>query len=102
MSRFRRATLALALLSAPPTLDAQVEDDTTSLPEIVVTATRYPVAADSVQSPQSYRIQRGDTLSTIARKFGVSVEDLRLWNGMDSDRIHAGQSITIHPAGGSQ
>jgi vitamin B12 transporter len=50
MSRFRRATLALAVMSAPPTLAAQVVGDTTSLPEIVVTATRYPVAADSVAS----------------------------------------------------
>ncbi|HEU4524898.1 MAG TPA: TonB-dependent receptor [Gemmatimonadales bacterium] len=50
MSRFRRATLALALLSVPAILAAQQPGDTTSLPEIVVTATRYPVAADSVAS----------------------------------------------------
>jgi vitamin B12 transporter len=60
MSRFRRATLALALLSAPPTLAAQVEGDTTSLPEIVVTATRYPVAADSVAS--TVTVLRGEDL----------------------------------------
>ena len=59
MSRFHRATLALALLSAPATLAAQVASDTASLPEIVVTATRYPVAADSVASTVTV-LQGGD------------------------------------------
>ena len=49
MSRIRPATLALALL-APAPLAGKVEGDTASLPEIVVTATRYPVAVDSVAS----------------------------------------------------
>jgi vitamin B12 transporter len=60
MSRFRRVPLALALLSAPPIVAAQVAGDTTSLPEIVVTATRYPVAADSVAS--TVTVLRGEDL----------------------------------------
>ena len=67
MSRFRRATLALALLSAPATLAAQVAGDTTSLPEIVVTATRYPVAADSVAS--TVTVLRGDDLRAQGIRF---------------------------------
>ncbi len=50
----------------------------------------------------AYRIRRGDTLTTIARRFGVSVEELRRWNQIDSDRIVVGQSITIRGSGGSQ
>jgi vitamin B12 transporter len=67
MSRFRRATLALTLLSVPPTLAAQVAGDTTSLPEIVVTATRYPVAADSVAS--TVTVLRGDDLRAQGIRF---------------------------------
>ena len=67
MSRFRRATLALALLSAPATLVAQVAGDTTALPEIVVTATRYPVAADSVAS--TVTVLRGDDLRAQGIRF---------------------------------
>ncbi|HSF14198.1 MAG TPA: LysM peptidoglycan-binding domain-containing protein [Vicinamibacteria bacterium] len=44
----------------------------------------------------TYRIRRGDTLSTIARRFGVSIEDLRRWNRIESDHIVTGQAITIH------
>jgi len=67
MSRFRRATLALALLSDPATLVAQVAGDTTALPEIVVTATRYPVAADSVAS--TVTVLRGDDLRAQGIRF---------------------------------
>jgi vitamin B12 transporter len=67
MSRFRRATLALALLWAPPTLAAQVAGDTTALPEIVVTATRYPVAADSVAS--TVTVLRGEDLRAQGIRF---------------------------------
>ena len=44
----------------------------------------------------SYRIRRGDTLEKIARRYGVSVSELRQWNGMRSDRIVAGEKLTIH------
>lgn len=67
MSRFRRAVLALALWWAPSTAGAQVPQDTTSLPEIVVTATRYPVAADSVAS--TVTVLRGDDLRAQGIRF---------------------------------
>lgn len=51
-------------------------------------------------SPVTYRVRWGDTLSVIARRFGVSVEELRRWNAIDSDTIVAGQSLTVRtPAG---
>ncbi len=55
-------------------------------------------AGSSVPSsgPVSYRIRRGDTLSKIATRFGVSVDEIRRWNRMSSDRIVAGESLTIH------
>ena len=50
----------------------------------------------SSSGPVSYRIQPGDTLSKIATRFGVSVDEIRRWNRMSSDRIVAGESLTIH------
>ncbi len=58
--------------------------------------------AESNSSSTSYRIRRGDTLSTIARRFGVSVNELRRWNQIDSDNIVIGQSLTIYAAGGTR
>ncbi len=67
MSRFRRAALALTVLAAPPIVAGQEAADTASLPEIVVTATRYPVAADSVAS--TVTVLRGDALRAQGIRF---------------------------------
>ena len=50
----------------------------------------------------SYHVKRGDTLGEIAARFGVRVRDIRNWNGMRSNRIYAGQKLTIYTAGGPQ
>ena len=43
-----------------------------------------------------YRVRRGDSLSTIASKFGISVKDLKRANGgMRTSRLLAGQKIII-------
>jgi membrane-bound lytic murein transglycosylase D len=69
---------------------------------LVVRASAERTSIEPVAESTAYRIRRGDTLSTIARKFGVSVEALRQWNGIHSDDIYVGQSITVRGAGGSQ
>lgn len=45
----------------------------------------------------TYRVRRGDNLSTIARRHGVSVTDLRRWNDLRGDHIRSGQRLTIYP-----
>ncbi len=45
-------------------------------------------------------VRRGDTLSRIARRFGVTVRDLQRWNGLGrSTRIVAGQRLRVRPPG---
>ncbi len=47
----------------------------------------------------TYRIARGDTLTTIAWRYGVTVGQLQQWNGIaNSDRIYWGNVLTIYPA----
>jgi LysM repeat protein len=59
-------------------------------------------AAPSVPTPAGrYMIQRGDTISKIAARFGVSTQAVLAANGLGwSSIIYGGQTITI-PAGGS-
>lgn len=53
-------------------------------------------------SKVSYRVKRGDTLSGIARRFAVTVNQLQAWNNMGrSTALRAGQSLTIHVRGNS-
>lgn len=44
----------------------------------------------------TYTVRRGDNLTEIARRFGVSVSDLAAWNGLRSrNRIHPGQKLKV-------
>ncbi|HEY1993513.1 MAG TPA: transglycosylase SLT domain-containing protein [Edaphobacter sp.] len=45
--------------------------------------------------PQRYAARRGDTLITVADRFGVSVEDLRRWNHLSSNVIRPGSSLAV-------
>lgn len=42
-----------------------------------------------------HTIARGETLSAIADRYGVSVQRLRRANGLNGDRIHPGQTLDI-------
>lgn len=56
--------------------------------------------AAPVSPGSTYVIQKGDTLSGIARRSGVTVAELKAANGLSGSRIIAGKSLTI-PRGGT-
>ena len=47
-----------------------------------------------------YSVLGGDTLSTISKKFDVSLDSLRWANGLKSDTIKPGQIIKVPPGTG--
>lgn len=49
----------------------------------------------SVNGVTYYKVKPGDTLSGIAKKFRVSVKQLKAWNGLKSDMIREGQKLRI-------
>ncbi|MCP1143718.1 C40 family peptidase [Lysinibacillus endophyticus] len=65
--------------------------------------TSKPVAntntiTESIEKDVStYKIEKGDTLSKISKKFGVSIADLQKWNKLDSDKIFVGQVLKLNP-----
>ncbi|MBS0321353.1 MAG: transglycosylase SLT domain-containing protein [Proteobacteria bacterium] len=42
-----------------------------------------------------YTVRRGDTLQRVAAHYGVSVRDVREWNGMTQSQLRAGQKLRI-------
>jgi membrane-bound lytic murein transglycosylase D len=55
-----------------------------------------PVAsAVASAGPQRYGVRRGDTLVTVADRFGVSVEELRRWNHLSSNVVKPGSSLAV-------
>jgi LysM repeat protein len=55
-------------------------------------------ASDSAGNETRYRIRPGDTLGSIAQQFGVTVDQLRSWNGIRGNRITAGDFLIVRTA----
>ncbi len=58
---------------------------------------RVEKPAATPAAPAEYTILRGDNLGAIAERFGVSVADLKHWNGLRSARITAGETLKLRP-----
>jgi membrane-bound lytic murein transglycosylase D len=57
-------------------------------------AARTAVAAART-GPETYRVQRGDTLYKIASRFDTTVAEIKQLNGLSSDRINIGDRLTV-------
>ena len=55
--------------------------------------------AETVGEPPVHVVRRGDTLSHIAARYGVSVGQLRQWNALPGDRIRVGQRLQVGRGG---
>lgn len=44
----------------------------------------------------NYQVQKGETLTGIARKFNVSVDDIKRWNEIKNKDIRPGQRLTLN------
>ena len=56
-------------------------------------------SASSSETRVVYTVRRGDNLSTIARRYGVSVRDLQGWNKLRGTKIRSGQRLYLYPSG---
>ncbi|MET0050682.1 MAG: LysM peptidoglycan-binding domain-containing protein [Candidatus Thiodiazotropha sp.] len=50
----------------------------------------------AIQSRLHYKVRPGDSLSRIAERFKVSVNDLKRWNTLDDKYLRPGQSINLY------
>lgn len=53
------------------------------------------VSPTPTETASQYTVMSGDSLSVIAKRFQVSVEDLKMVNSLASDRIYVGQLLKI-------
>lgn len=66
-----------------------------------VESSQKPAASTVVRTSQVYLVRDGDTLTRIARKFNVSVNDILAWNALKADAyIRPGQQLTVYAKDG--
>ena len=63
--------------------------------------TANPPRSAPQRDPAGYKIRQGDTLAVIARRLGVTVADLKAWNGLTNSRIRAGKYLAVHGSNGT-
>ncbi|MBM7062041.1 LysM peptidoglycan-binding domain-containing protein [Pseudomonas sp. UL073] len=51
---------------------------------------------------QNYKVRKGDTLQSIARRYDLSINSLQDINNLSNSRLHAGQSLTLPLRAGEQ
>jgi LCP family protein required for cell wall assembly len=61
----------------------------------VTTTTTVPLETPTANGPQIYVVQQGDTLFSLARRYGVTVADLVRVNQLSGDNIFVGQQLII-------
>lgn len=69
---------------------------TVAVKEITPSTRKTTAAVAGKGKPTYYTIKSGDTLSTIAGKYGVTVKDIQRWNGMSNTKIAAGKRLKIY------
>lgn len=73
--------------------------DNTIFPDQQLTihaATGVTIETPTTEASRTYQVQSGDNLYQIARRFGVSVDNIKRWNGLQNSRIYPGQSLTLN------
>ena len=83
----------------PDTLDQQApaEDEPKAQPQkasVKEKAKKAPAKAKEPQ-PTTHKVKKGETLSSIAARNGITVNELKKANGMKNDKLQSGQTLTI-------
>jgi membrane-bound lytic murein transglycosylase D len=101
----RAPTLLLAANTetpSPPTETPAIASGPAA-PAVVPASAAARAAARRVESaPEKviYRVRRGDTLFSIAKRYDITVAELKEWNRLRSHAIQIGQRLTIFRDGG--
>ncbi|MBD5356287.1 MAG: LysM peptidoglycan-binding domain-containing protein [Bacteroides sp.] len=91
---------AVAAVNGKKSAPAKAKADTSKK---AASAKTTPAATKTSKpaAPVTHKLKSGDTLSSLSKKYGVSVEALKKANGMTSDKLRAGQTLTIPSKGTS-
>ncbi len=89
----------LIIPRAPALLAPRTESPSSATSEVVLAAatpsTRLPADEPQEKSTTTHRVAPGETLFSIAKRYGTTVESIKEMNSLRSDVIHVGQRLVI-------
>lgn len=56
----------------------------------------YIGQAQDNREKKIHKVKKGESLTTIGNKYGVTTAEIRKWNGLKSNRVGAGRNLTIY------
>jgi membrane-bound lytic murein transglycosylase D len=77
------------------------DDDAESNLDQTYASADFQAPADDFRGRTIHRVKRGETLGSIARRYGASPASIKAWNGLKSNQLRAGQRLTIWQEGGT-
>lgn len=75
--------------------DMSIKGTNTNNTNAAVEAPATSAAAVGAASASMHTISAGETLYSLAKKYGVSVNDLKKWNGLKSNTIYKGRQLVV-------
>lgn len=94
---FLATTYPVFVLSANNTLDAKTNQQSIAVEDNVF---RTDISQKPRDKAITYKVQKGDTISTIAQKFGISEDTIRWENDLSNDNLDVGDSLQMLPITG--
>lgn len=86
------ASIAALIEDTPAAQPAPAPREAEPSPPIRTTST----ASERRRAPQTvHTVQRGEYLLMIARQYGVTISQLREWNGLEGTTVHPGQKLRV-------
>ena len=87
------------LLSSEKEIAAVHTDTTANVVQTVSEESTKKTASQKEEKTKkwtNYRVKQGDTLYAISKKYKISINDIKKWNNLKSDKISIGQRLKIY------
>ncbi len=78
-----------------PTSEPPIISDESALEDLLKPQGKNDPSEDKNKYPEFYQVRKGDTLYSIARKFQISIDQLKSWNQLTSNVIRLGMRLRI-------
>lgn len=90
------AVLASSSPGAEPTEEGAIIIGRPAARQTVASGTSEDYVNVSRKVKKVHKVRRGEVMNTIAAKYGVSVSDIKKWNGKSSSKVLLGESLAIY------